>query len=187
MQINSTDNNAKVGYLEPADASGSFTLQLNRLFKDAYQAAHCVEAPEIKSGADMSSLTVQMLYADAYHQSLLDAKIFQGGIDDIVNLFQTGWGIEAGRASDFDERVFRVKGKIHPYIMRSENEEVNNIAVLSNSGGLPKKAVANEAYKLGYGTPRNYDDLLQEEHDALVGEQTSQQQGQKTINDSRAE
>lgn len=187
MQINSTDNNAKVGYLEPADASGSFTLQLNRLFKDAYQAAHCVEAPEIKSGADMSSLTVQMLYADAYHQSLLDAKIFQGGIDDIVNLFQTGWGIETGKASDFDERVFRVKGKIHPYIMRSENEEVNNIAILSNSGGLPKKAVANEAYKLGYGTPRNYDDLLQEEHDALVGEQSAQQQGQNTINDSRAE
>lgn len=186
MQINSIDPNAKVGYLEPADASGSFSLQLNRLFKDAYQAAHCVEAPEIKSGADMSSLTVQMLYADAYHQSLLDAKIFQSGIDDIVSLFQQGWGIETGKPSDFDESVFRVKGKIHPYIMRSENEEVNNIAVLANSGGLPKKAVADEAYKLGYGTPRNYDDLLQEEHDALVGEQQAAASA-NSVNESRGE
>ena len=185
MQINSVDPNAKVGYLEPADASGSFTLQLNRLFKDAYQAAHCVEAPEIKSGADMSSLTVQMLYADAYHQSLLDAKIFQNAIDDIVSLFQIGWGIETGKPSDFDESVFRVKGKIHPYIMRSENEEVNNLAILSNAGGLPKKAIANEAYKLGYGTPRNYDDLLQEEHDTLVAEQQEAASSANSVNESR--
>ena len=174
-QINSPDANARVGFLEPADSSGSFELQLRQLIKHAYQAAHCVEAPEVKSGADMSSLTVQMLYADVYHKSLNDAKVFQQALNDIVELFQYGWGIETGRPSDYDQSVFRVKGLIHPYIMKSENEEVNNISILANSGGLPKRAVANESYKLGYGTPRNYEDLLQEEHDALVGEQATAQ------------
>ena len=188
MQINSPDANAKVGYLEPADASGSFELQIKQLIKHAYQAAHCVEAPEVKSGADMSSLTVQMLYADVYHKSLNDAKVFQSALNDLVELFQWGWGIETGKPSDFDSSVFRVKGFIHPYIMKSENEEVNNLAVLSGAGGLPKKALCNEAYKLGYGTPRNYEDMLQEDHDELVGEAqaaTQQQQKQNPVNESR--
>ena len=178
-QINSPDPNARVGFLEPADSSGSFELQLKQLIKHAYQAAHCVEAPEVKSGADMSSLTVQMLYADVYHKSLNDAKLFQKPLNELIELFQYGWGIESGRSSDFSSSVFRVKGFIHPYIMKSENEEVNNIAILANTGGLPKKAVANEAYKLGYGTPRNYEDARQEEHDALVSEQRAEQAAAK--------
>ena len=182
QQINSPDTNAKVGYLEPADSSGSFELQLNQLIKHAYQAAHCVETPQIKSGADMSSLTIQMLYADVYHKSINDDRKFQGAINELVDLFQYGWGIETGKPSDFDPSVFRVKGIIHPYIMKSENEEVNNVAVLSGAGGLPKKAVCNEAFKLGYGTPRNYEDLLQEQHDELLGEQDAQnQQAQQNI------
>lgn len=186
-QINSPDPNARVGYLEPADSSGSFELQLRTLIKNAYQAAHCVESPELKSGSDVSSLTVQMLYADVYHKSLNDAKVFQAGLDDIVELFRHGWAIETGKLSEFDPAKFRVKGTMHPYIMKSENEEVNNIAILSNSGGLPRKAVANESYKLGYGTPRNYEDLLQEEHDALTGEAAAPAttpQG-TTVNESR--
>lgn len=179
MQINSPDPQARVGFLEPADSSGSFELQLRQLIKHAYQAAHCVEAPEVKSGADMSSLTVQMLYEDVYSKSLNDSKVFQPAINDLVELFQWGFGIETGKPSDFDRSVFRVKGVIHPYIMKSENEEVNNISILTGAGGLPKKAVANEAYKLGYGTPRNWEDVKQEEHDALVNEQKVQQAVQK--------
>ena len=188
QQINSPDVNAKVGYLEPADSSGSFELQLRQLIKHAYQAAHCVEAPEVKSGADMSSLTVQMLYADVYHKSLNDSRLFQDSLNSIVDLFQYGWGIETGLPSDYDPTVFRVKGLIHPYIMKSENEEVNNVAVLSGVGGLPKKAVCNEAFKLGYGTPRNYEDLLQEQHDELLGEQKAQnnQNRQNVVAESRA-
>lgn len=182
-QINSPDPNAKVSFLEPADASGSFELQLNKMIKFAYQAAHCVEAPELKSGADVSSLTVQMLYADVFHQALLDAKSFQAGLNDLVTLYQYGWGIETGKPNEFDPQVFRVKGKMIPYIMKSENEEVNNISTLANAGGLPKKAVAEESYKLGYGTPRNYEELKQEEHDALLNQTTVQKTN--SVNASR--
>lgn len=168
MTVTSTDTNSKVGFLEPAEASSSFELQMKQLIASAYQAAHCTQPVEIKSGADISSLTVQMMSKDSYHQALLDAKEFQPAINDLVELFKYGYGIEISKTSDFE--IMKVKGVLNPYIMRSEVEEVNNISILSNAGALPKKAAANEAAKLGYGTARNYEELLQEEHDALVAE-----------------
>lgn len=172
MTVTSTDANTKVGFLEPAESSGSYELQMRQLIKSAYQAAHCTEPVEIKSGADISSLTVQMMSKDSYHQALLDAKEFQPAINDMVDLFKFGYSVEVEKQSKF-ERV-HIKGVINPYIMRSEVEEVNNISILKGSGALPTKAAANEAAKLGYGTPRNYEDILQEEHDRLVMEQQSQ-------------
>lgn len=178
MTVTSTDVNSKVGFLEPAEASGSFELQMKQLLKAAYQAAHCTEPTEIKSGADISSLTVQMLSKDSYHQALLDAKEFQPAINDIVELFKYGCGVELAKLSKFE--TLRIKGTINPYIMRSEVEEVNNISILRNAGAIPVKAAANEAARLGYGTPRNYEEIQQEEHDALVAEQKAQQSAVST-------
>lgn len=188
MQVTSTDVNAKVGFLEPAESSGSFELQMKQLIKAAYQAAHCTEPTEIKSGADISSLTVQMLSKDSYHQALLDAKELQPAINDIVDLFQFGYAMELGKSSRYDG--LHIKGTINPYIMRSEVEEVNNISILKAAGALPVKAAANEAAKLGYGTPRNYSEILQEQHDELVAESAaasaSDKQTHNPVNDARA-
>lgn len=177
MTVTSTDTNSKVGFLEPAESSGSFELQMKQLLKSAYQAAHCTEPTEIKSGADISSLTVQMLSKDSYHQALLDAKEFQPVINDLVELFKFGYAVELGKSSKYEK--LHIKGTINPYIMRSEVEEVNNISILRNAGALPVKEAANEAAKLGYGTPRNYDEILQEQHDELVAEASAQQQTRK--------
>lgn len=174
MTVTSTDVNSKVGFLEPAESSGSFELQMKQLIKSAYQAAHCTEPTEIKSGADISSLTVQMLSKDSYHQALLDAKEFQPALNDMVELFKFGYAIELGQSSDYEN--LKIKGTINPYIMRSEVEEVNNISILKAAGAIPVKAAANEAAKLGYGTPRNYDEILQEAHDELMAQQDAQQQ-----------
>ena len=174
MTVTSTDVNSKVGFLEPAESSGSFELQMRQLIKGAYQAAHCTEPVEIKSGADISSLTVQMMSKDSYHQALLDAKEFQPALNDIVELFKYGYSKELGKSSKYENLM--IKGTINPYIMRSEVEEVNNISILKGSGALPVKAAANEAAKLGYGTPRNYEELMQEEHDRLLLDQEVQAQ-----------
>ena len=169
MTVTSTDSNSKVGFLEPAESSGSFEFQARQLLAIAYQAAHCTQPVELKSGADISSLTVQMMSKDSYHQALLDAKDLQPALNDAVELFKWGYSIEKGKTSKYANLM--IKGTINPYIMRSEVEEVNNISILKGAGALPQKAAANEAAKLGYGTPRNYEDILQEEHDRLVLEQ----------------
>ena len=55
----------------------------------------------------MSSLTVKMLFADSYQKALLDAQHFQPFLDDVVELFQHGYGVESGRVSKFT--AFKVK------------------------------------------------------------------------------
>lgn len=183
--INSESTDAKVGYLEPADASSSFTLQLTTLEKNIMKSSFAVETPEIKSGADMSSLTVKMLFADAYQKAMLDSQHFQPFLDDIVELFKYGYGIEMEKTSDFS--VFKVKSEIFPYIFMSEAEQVANVVQLVGIGALSKKSASEMAYELGYGVLSEYERLKQEENDANAAMLQRQQQRQdvNTVNQSR--
>lgn len=167
-RIESPDADAKVGFLEPADASNSFKLQLETLEKNIMRSSFAVETPEIKSGADMSSLTVKMLYADAYQKALEDAMHFQPWLDKIAELFKYGYGIETGMVSDFNK--FKVKAEIAPYIFMSETEQVSNMTQLVTIGAMSKKSASEHAYELGYGVIGEYARVTQEEHDALVAE-----------------
>ena len=54
QRIDSSDPNAKIGFLEPADAAKSFETQLNKLEQNIMRSSFAVETPEIKSGSDMS-------------------------------------------------------------------------------------------------------------------------------------
>lgn len=166
-RIDSPDKDARIGYLEPADASNSFKLQLDTLERNIMRSSFAVETPEIKSGADMSSLTVKMLFADSYQKALLDAQHFQPFLDDTVELFLHGYGVETGRVSEFD--AFKVKAEIFPYIFMSETEQVSNILQLRSSGALSRQTASELGYELGYGVNSEYQRLLAEEHDALTG------------------
>ena len=167
-RIDSIEPNAKVGFLEPADASSSFTLQLTTLEKNIMRSSFAVETPEIKSGSDMSSLTVKMLFADAYQKAIEDSLHFQPFLDDVVALFKYGYGVETGRSSDFE--VFKVKAEIIPYIFMSEQEQISNIVQLKGIGALSARTASEMAYEIGYGVVDEYGRIRQEEHDALVDE-----------------
>lgn len=166
-RIDSPDKDAKIGYLEPADASNSFSLQLQTLEKNIMKSSFAVETPEIKSGSDMSSLTVKMLFADSYQKALLDAQHFQPFLDSVVELFKYGYSIESGKVSDFN--AFRVKAEIFPYIFMSETEQVSNILQLRSSGALSKQTASELGYELGFGVNSEYQRILSEEHDELAG------------------
>lgn len=171
VQINGTAD-SKVSYLEPADASGSFALSLRSLEEQAYIAANCVKQQEIKSGADMSSLTVKMLNQPAYRKAILDALKFQPAIDELVELFKYGYAVELGRSSDYE--TFHVKARTYPYVMMSESEEVNSLVQLKGTGALSTRSAAEEAYNLGFGSVDEPERILQEAHDELVGAQEQQ-------------
>ena len=158
--INSDTTDAKVGFLEPADASNSFTLQLKTLKEQIFKSSFAVETPELKSGSDLSSLTVKMLYADAYQMGLIDAQHFQAFIDDIIRIFKYGYGLESGMSSEF--ALFKVKGEIMPYIFMSETEEVANIVQLKGIGALSQKTASERAYEMGYAVNSEYDRVRRE-------------------------
>ena len=183
LSINSPDPNARVGFLEPADSSNSFTLQLSTLEKNIMRSSFAVETPEIKSGADMSSLTVKMLFADAYLKALDDSMHFQPFLDSIVELFKYGYGIEVGQSSDFN--TFGVKAELFPYIFQSETEVINSIVQLKGIGALSQRSASEMAYEYGYGVVGENERINQEAHDALVGPQPASNKDTNVIANAR--
>lgn len=177
-RIDSPDVAAKVGFLEPADASNSFSLQLETNDKNIMRCSFAVETPEIKSGSDMSSLTVKMLFADSYLKALDDAAEYQPFIDKIVECFKYGYFLEIGRISD--SNAFSVKAELFPYIFQSETEVINAIVQLKGIGALSRQSASEMAYEYGYGIVDENKRILQEEHDELTG--VSPAESQKDVN-----
>lgn len=176
--INAPDPNAKVGFLEPADSSKSFELQLEKVEKNIMRSSFAVETPEIHSGSDMSSLTVKMLFADSYQKALEDGQHFQPFLTDVIAIFKEGYGKEIGKISDFN--VLKVKAEIIPWIFMSESEVVSNIVQLRGCGAMSKRSASDQAFELGYGTIDEAERVAQEEHDALLGQ--AQVERQKNVN-----
>lgn len=184
-RIDSSSPDAKVGFLENATGGdGAFAKQLEILHKNIMRCSFTVEAPEIKSGADMSSLTVKMLFADSYLKALEDSQEYQLFLDRIVMMFKHAYGIASGESSLFNE--FKVKPYLEPFIFMSETEVVNALVQLTAAGVLSKRTATEIAYNSGYGTASEWGRILQEAHDELVAEQTTTQTTKSNpVNESR--
>ena len=165
--INSSEPNARVGFLEPADSSKSFELQLNILEKNIMRNSFASETPELKSGSDLSSPTIRMMMMDSYQKAQDDALHFQPFLDDVVELFKYGYGIEMGKSSSFN--TLQLKAEIFPYVFMSETEVVSNIVQSVAINALSRRSASEMLYDLGYGVISEYDRLQEQEREALVG------------------
>lgn len=183
QRIDSSDPNAKIGYLEPAEASASFERQLSILEKDIMRGSFAVETPEIKSGSDMSSLTVKMLFADSYLKALEDAMNYQIFLDRTTYLFKYGYGIEVRKRSDYNK--FKVKPELLPFVFMSESETIAALVQLVGSGVLSKQTASELAYNSGYGTADEWDRILNEAHEELAGQNGNTKQSAQVVGDLR--
>ena len=170
--INSEDPNAKVGFLEPADSSKSFELQLQILEKNIMRNSFASETPELKSGSDLSSPTIRMMMMDSYQKAQDDALHFQPFLDDVVELFKYGYGIETTKSSDFN--LLQIRAEIFPYVFMSETEVVSNIVQAVAIGALSRRSASEMLYDLGYGVISEFDRLVEEEREKLIGTQPAQ-------------
>ena len=172
-RIDSIDPNARVGFLEPAQgADGAFATQLAIMEKNIMRGSFAVETPEIKSGADMSSRTVKMLFADSYLKALSDSMEYQPFLNRMAYLFRYGYFLEKGRVNEAES--LSVKTYLDPFIFLSENDVITAIQMLVASGCMSRKTATELAYNIGYSSPDEVDRILQEAHDELVAEQAVQ-------------
>lgn len=168
MRIDSPDSDSKVGFLEPAEgADGAFAKQLDILEKNIMRSSFAVETPEIKSGADLSSLTVKMMFADTYLKALEDGQEYQRWLGGVTRHFLYGYGLERGALSEFS--ALRVRTEFEPYIFMSETETVNCLVQLVGSGIISRESASQMAYDSGYGTAAEWERVLNEAHAELVG------------------
>lgn len=172
-RIDSSDPNAQVGFLEPAaGADGAFAKELDIKEKNIMRGSFAVETPEIKSGADMSSRTVKMLFADSYLKALEESLEYQLFLDRICTLFKHGYFLENNRQNEADG--FRVKTYLDPFVFMSEADVINAIQQLVAAGCLSRRTATEIAYNSGYGTADEWDRIIQEAHDELVANQNAE-------------
>lgn len=172
LAIDSTSSDADAKFLEPADSSSSFELQLRVLDENIMRGAFAVRTPEVK-GSDISGLAVKLLFADAYQRALLDSIEYDGFINDMIELFKYGYGVETSRISDFSK--LSIKGSIVPYMYLSETEEVSNIVQLKSVGVLSGRSASEAANRIGYGVNAEWMRVLKEEREKIVAGNTVQQ------------
>lgn len=185
-QIASTEPNAKVGFLEPADSSSSFELQLKTQEKEIMRCSFACETPELKSGSDLSSLTVKMLNADSYLKALDDSREYQDFLNDIRDIFIEGYGKETDKMEAFMN--LKISIKLQPWVFMSESEMVNTVVQLVSIGVLSRQSATEYIFEaLGLGSVDEAERILTEAHDALVLQSQSQQQDRNTVNNRRTQ
>jgi len=185
-RIDSVDPNAKVGFLEPAQgADGAFAKQLEIMEKNIMRGSFAVETPEIKSGADMSSRTVKMLFADSYLKALSDSMEYQQFLNGVTDLFKYAYFMSENRASE--AAGFKVKSYLDPFIFLSENDVISALQQLVAIGCMSKKTATEIAYSIGYSSPDEINRLLQEANDEAAAQaQATRTQPNNPVNESRA-
>lgn len=171
LAISTDESDADAKFLEPADSSKSFELQLKILDENIMRGAFAVRTPEIR-GSDVSGLAVKLLFADAYQWALIESIEYDGFINDVIDLFKYGYGIETSRVTDFNS--LKIKGTIVPYMYLSETEEVSNIVQLKSINAISARSASEAASRIGYGVNAEWRRVQKEERAKLIKENTTQ-------------
>lgn len=125
------DNESDARFMEKADASTSFALQLEQTLKYILMGSFIVLPPESTNG-DTPGVTVKIMYSPAIEKGLNDKNFFNNSMDRIFELFKEGYGIEMGKSIDYAK--LDVRADIPIYIHQNESEVINNQAVAKQAG-----------------------------------------------------
>lgn len=139
------DKDSEAKFLERADASASFELQLKILRQNIFTNSFSVEPPEVKGG-DLPGVTIKLLYSPAVEKSMEEKAEWNYFIDDCVDLFKYGYGLEISKIAEYES--LDVRGEIVPYVHQNLAEEVTMISQSVLAGVLSVRTAA-EKHPLG--------------------------------------
>ena len=173
------DGEAK--FLQRQDASGAYKAQLDELKRKIYEQSHVVKAPELKSG-DTPAAAIKLLYSDSYNKGMNETQEFDGCIDDMVEIFSRGAGIEYKCHIAFQN--LPITHWIIVFLPISENE-LTTILATGVQNGFCSKQTASE--KFPYCTPQEWARIQGEKHDDKAQELLLQEQRLEIQNDAQVE
>lgn len=155
----------KVGYLNAPNASESFMKQLDTLYKMIYEQSFTVIPPELKSG-DLPAAALKILYSPAYEKAIADAAEFQSFLNDLVEIFAYGYGLEMKKTLDFAN--LPMKWWIKPYVHVSESAMVQDLATAVQNGFISRQT-ATEKISM-YSTVSEWDRIMKEQNEKRKAE-----------------
>jgi hypothetical protein len=170
----------EAGFLQRQDASGSYKSELDMLEQAIYQQSKCVKNVELKSG-DTPSSSIRLLFHVAIEQATLDAHEFAPFIDDMVEIFRYGYGVETESTLDFASLKMNVW--IEPYVPQNVAELMQNLAL-----GVQNKFVSKRTASMRAGVYTTNDEIerikteMEEEQQQDVLANLQQTMGAQIIN-----
>lgn len=189
LKILSMGVDDKAGYLESQSASESFIKQLDTLYKMINEQSFTVIPPELRSG-DLPAAALKILYSPAYEKAACDANEYQNFLNELVEIFSFGYGVEVEKSVDF--KNLPIKWWIKPYIHLNESAIVTDLATAVQNGFVSKET-ASERISF-YSTAGEWDRIMkeykeQQSADLLYEEQliNSKKQEQSQIKESESD
>lgn len=174
-------SDGKAEFLQRQDASNAYKAQLDELKRKIYEMSMVVKSPELKSG-DTPAAAIKLLYSDSYNKGMNETQEFDGCIDDMVEIFSWGAGIEREERLKFMN--LPISHWIQIFIPISEGE-LASILATGVQNKFCSKQTASE--KFPYATPQEWSRILQERHDEQAEELMMQEQKIYIQNDANIE
>lgn len=174
-------SDGKAEFLQRQDASTAYKSQLDELKRKIYEMSMVVKAPELKSG-DTPAAAIKLLYSDSYNKGVNEAQEFDGCIDDIVEIFSWGAGIEINSRIEFMN--LPLSYWISVFIPVSENE-LTTILATGVQNGFCSKQTASE--KFPYATPAEWFRCKQEKHEEQMQDLLLQEQKLEIQNEAQVD
>lgn len=132
--IGGDDSDAK--FLEKADVSSSFELQLKILLQNIFTGSFVVIPPEVKGG-DLPGVTIKILYSPALEKAMEDAMHWNSFVDNVTAIFKFGFSVEDGQVAQYN--TLKVRGEIIPYVHQNDQEIINNLNSSVTMGTLSEE------------------------------------------------
>lgn len=147
----------KAGYLESQSASDSFMKQLDTLYKMINEQSFSVIPPELRSG-DLPAAALKILYSPAYEKASSDAAEYQPFLNDLVEMFVYGYGVEMEKTIDYAN--LPIKWWIRPYVHVNTSAVVSDLATCVQNGFLSKETASERISE--YSTVGEWDRIIKE-------------------------
>lgn len=171
-------SDGEIGFLNRQDASNAYKAELDKMEELIYRQSFAVRTPELKSG-DTPGVALKIMYSDAFEKAMNDAQEYDGVIDDMVNIFTWGYGVESEMRLKFLST--NIRHFIEPYVHRNNTEIITNLN-MSVIGKFLSRRTASE--KNPYATPSEWERICEEEHENMMNQLLLEEQKLEIQNDA---
>lgn len=134
-------SDGEIGFLNRQDASNAYNAELEKLEEQIYKQSFTVKAPELKSG-DTPGVAIKLMYSDAYEKAMIDSQEYDDFVDNMVDIFQYGYGVESGMLLDFQS--VNISHYIKPYVHQNDENVISNLAMAVQNGFISKQTAAEK-------------------------------------------
>lgn len=138
------DKDAKVGFLNPEDASAAFKAQLDLSYKLIYEMSFTVQPPELKSG-DLPGIAVKLLFSPAVERAMAEAQMLSPFVNKVAKMTAFACGYEKNKVTDYMTLDFYAY--IEPYIHQNDTELITNLGAAVDRNFLSHQTASERIRK----------------------------------------